>query len=328
MSVETEQALSQAFELIEAGKLDEAQANLKPILDADKDNADAWWLYAHAVTDSETAHIALSNVRRLDPDYLNAGELLYALESQSTGHQTANLSENELSFFPPLPSSLPGMSVAKTASSLDSEDDWDILDDNNEESYISKSRRPALLLIVGTFIFVVVAAIVILQPQTQPAINDAVRTATTVNQSSPVENPTADFLITSQATIDNQQESTSVPGVEIENYPNLNTILNTFTMPQNNIAIEKTDLGSTLMVSVCTEAGRALRETLPDVLKTLSKESLAFDLRTDAVAVRMLDCASNNDTLLVIGTSIRDARAYAAGDLTDDAFQATWLPVS
>ena len=53
MSEANEEALEQAYELIEADKLAEAEALLKPVLERDPDNIDAWWLYAHAVRDPD-----------------------------------------------------------------------------------------------------------------------------------------------------------------------------------------------------------------------------------------------------------------------------------
>ncbi|MBZ0304653.1 MAG: hypothetical protein K8I82_01170, partial [Anaerolineae bacterium] len=76
MNDTTEQVLDRAFELIEDGRLEDAQRLLKPLIDADRNNPDVWWLYAHAVTDPEAAQIALQNVLRLDKDYPEAQTLL------------------------------------------------------------------------------------------------------------------------------------------------------------------------------------------------------------------------------------------------------------
>jgi hypothetical protein len=75
-------ALSRAYELVEAGKPEEARTVLEPILINDRDNADAWWIYAHAVTDPVEAHHALGNVLRVNPNYPGATELMRTLEMQ------------------------------------------------------------------------------------------------------------------------------------------------------------------------------------------------------------------------------------------------------
>ena len=71
-SDETQAALSRAHELVESGQLDEARAIVEPILAADQNNADAWWIYAHAVTDSDQGRNALENVLRIDPNFVPA----------------------------------------------------------------------------------------------------------------------------------------------------------------------------------------------------------------------------------------------------------------
>ncbi len=75
-SDETKSALSRAFELVENGDYEEARAILDPILDADKNNADAWWIYAHAATDPDEGREALENVLRINPTYPGAAELI------------------------------------------------------------------------------------------------------------------------------------------------------------------------------------------------------------------------------------------------------------
>jgi hypothetical protein len=76
------ETLVRAYELIEAGSPEEALTLLRPILDAEPDNADAWWIYAHAVSDPEEARRALGNVLSLDPGYPEAAELLASLNEQ------------------------------------------------------------------------------------------------------------------------------------------------------------------------------------------------------------------------------------------------------
>ena len=75
-------ALTRAYELVEAGKSDEARTVLEPILLNDRDNVDAWWIYAHAVDDPVEARRALDHVIRLDRDYPGAAELMVTLNQQ------------------------------------------------------------------------------------------------------------------------------------------------------------------------------------------------------------------------------------------------------
>lgn len=71
--------LTQAYELIEANRIDEARDLLTPLLNEHPDNADLWWVYAHAVDDPAQARLALENVKRLDGDYSDLDTLLAEL---------------------------------------------------------------------------------------------------------------------------------------------------------------------------------------------------------------------------------------------------------
>jgi hypothetical protein len=323
MSVQTEEALSQAFELIEADKLEEARAILKPILDVDKDNPDAWWLYAHAVTDPEAARLALSNVRRLDPQYLNAGELLYTLEKQSPGLGLSDISsEKDPSFLPTVPSTLPGLPGSKAIA----DDDWDLPDDEEEDSYAPIFRRPIFLLALGTIIFAIIASLVILQPSLQTPNNNAV-SATSTNQSSGAETPLVETSQAVEATVTVGQLTTPAQVDNNGEFGNLDAALKNFSVADNGIGVEQTTLGDTVVVSVCTEPGVALRETLPEVLKAIAKESLTLSAEIQAISARMIDC-TNNATLLMLGVAMSDAQAYQSGSINDDVFQSKWQPIS
>lgn len=317
MGVQNEQALSQAFELIEADKLEEARAILKPILDADKDNPDVWWLYAHAVNDPETARLALSNVRRLDPDYLNAGELLYSLEKHSPASDLADaLSEKEPSFLPAFPSTLPGLSDSNGDAD---DDDWDLPDDEEEEADAPFFRRPIFLLAIGTVIFAIIASLFVLQslPQTQnPAVGETPTNQAVVMETSTVEATAIEAQLTTPEQVSSNDE-----------FDNIYAALSDFSVADNGIGFKQTALGNTVVASVCTEPGAVMRETLPNVLKALARESSTLSAETQAISAQMVDC-SNNATLLMIGVPIADAQAYASGSLDDNMFQAKWQPVN
>lgn len=324
MGVQREQALSQAFELIEADKLEEARAILKPILDTDKDNPDAWWLYAHAVTDPETARLALSNVRRLDPEYLNAGELLYSLEKQSPASDLSDISsEKEPSFLPAFPSTLPGMLGSKA---ITDDADWNLPDDEDEDSYTPIFRRPVFLLALGTIIFAVIASLVILQSTPQTQNNDIAETST--NQSTGIETPTAELPQSIEATTIIGQIVTPISDVSNAGFDTLYAALSDFSVADRGIDVEQTTLGTTVVVSVCTQPGVALRETLPDALKAIARQVSTLSTEIQAISVRMVECANNNATLLMLGVPVTDAQAYEGGNLNDDAFQAKWQPIN
>jgi hypothetical protein len=82
MSDQTRPQLEQAYGYIKEGKRDQARALLEPILSANPDNADAWWLMAMAVTTPTEKLNALQNVLRIKPDHANARRVLDSLETQ------------------------------------------------------------------------------------------------------------------------------------------------------------------------------------------------------------------------------------------------------
>ena len=57
--------LDQIFNLIKAGQKQEAIAQLEPLIRADRDNEDAWWMLANATEDPAAKRNALNNVLRL-----------------------------------------------------------------------------------------------------------------------------------------------------------------------------------------------------------------------------------------------------------------------
>ena len=60
-----EEQLNQAYEYIKAERNSEALALLEPLIRADRDNDDAWWLYANATDDEAAKRNALRNILRI-----------------------------------------------------------------------------------------------------------------------------------------------------------------------------------------------------------------------------------------------------------------------
>lgn len=68
----SQKKLERAFKLIKRDKTDDALNILRPIIDSEPDNIDAWWLLAYASTEPQEVRGALLRVLRLDPNYTNA----------------------------------------------------------------------------------------------------------------------------------------------------------------------------------------------------------------------------------------------------------------
>jgi hypothetical protein len=110
----TRQQLQQAYELIRSGRKAEAEALLLPILKANEDDANAWWLMANAVSSPDDIREALQNVLRLRPGDAKAQQMLDSLNARtpadefpmaggsSTPAWTAGSSANPVQVVPPV----------------------------------------------------------------------------------------------------------------------------------------------------------------------------------------------------------------------------------
>ncbi|MBN1283921.1 MAG: hypothetical protein JXB47_00830 [Anaerolineae bacterium] len=83
MSDSTQAQLRQVLELLQAGRNQEAYRILNPLLQANPNNDNAWWLMAHTVTEPGYVRLALENVVRLRPDYTPALDMLNDLNRQA-----------------------------------------------------------------------------------------------------------------------------------------------------------------------------------------------------------------------------------------------------
>ena len=92
----TSEDLKRAYRLIKRDQPEEAQAIIRPILDADPANVHAWWLLAYAVDDPNEVRHALNQVLELDPNYSNAPkarEMLAALDEQFPPTEEGNFED-------------------------------------------------------------------------------------------------------------------------------------------------------------------------------------------------------------------------------------------
>ncbi|MBI5669868.1 MAG: hypothetical protein HZC41_17875 [Chloroflexi bacterium] len=155
MNDQTQQALAEAFELIEADKLDEARGILKPMLTTHRDNPDVWWLYAHAVTEPEEARTALNQVLRLDPNYPDAAQLLDRLESQAAPRRAGvTVVETEPRYLADIPPTLPDLPEPED------EELADIVDLDAERKIEAEEPSRTRLLLLGALGLIALAVIV------------------------------------------------------------------------------------------------------------------------------------------------------------------------
>lgn len=170
MSDETRGALARAFDAVEAGDLESARQILEPILAAERDNADAWWIYSHAVTDPEQARDALENVVRINPDYPGASELLTTLRDRLPERSPSATSTVGV----PMPPAAPPPSLPETELE---EPDFDtkpnpVTTTDTAAPAAQPARRSALPLIAAIVLLIaIIALFAVVLNQTQQGVD-------------------------------------------------------------------------------------------------------------------------------------------------------------
>lgn len=327
MANSVNQSLSRAYEHIESDRLIEARAILEPIIADNKDNIEAWWLYAHAVEDKEQAREALDNVLRLDPNYPDADELLQQLTAVPTSAPTAD-----------------SAAVGDAPFDLDElfdedeeDDDFDDLDDDFdldeslEEDEVSTplSRRQILMRLLITVIVIVLIFVIFVvinpfgedEPTVSPTAPAIVAQGTSPGSQAVESTDTPQIATTEEAGDTNETPSA------LSSYASITAALSDLSVLEDRIAVASTTLGETLIVPVCGAPGSLGRDTLNTAmfgLASIADNEDAFGDDVAAFGVELVDCDDDNLTLNIIAVSLSDAQAYAQGLLSDDAYRSRW----
>ncbi|HRF94256.1 MAG TPA: hypothetical protein PLZ51_03635 [Aggregatilineales bacterium] len=332
---ENQQALEQAYMLIEAQKLGEARAILEKVLEQDKNSADVWWLYAHAIDDPKQAVTALENVARLDPTNAEAKTLLQTARQQS------------------------GIGVG--------DDDFDFDDEDlapDEEDEPDDTRRRSFI-IFGVIVALVALGLFILlasprgtnEPATNPTGTfvsqnaDSVALTSTVqvaiaNQIStplqPANNDTASLTLTAQTVLVTPDSAgteglaTSVILPPTETVAVITEVVVSTPSIENYLASLATDyptngttelvdsvFGATLLVPMCTSRGEDHSTLIPRAMAGLSQNIALLPVDYMAVGVRFLDCTAN-ETINVMIMPTQSALEYNNADLSEQDFRRSW----
>jgi hypothetical protein len=351
MSESTNRDLVRAYELIEADKHDEARVILDTYLATNKDNPDAWWLYAYAVNNPQDAQRALNNVLRLNPSYPGAKELLNetqgAASLQPVASKTTTVATPASGGIARLGSKPAAESGPDFLSRLDEDDDDDLdldsfadddadldlddddlddFDDDDETEVEAESQTPNRLFLfagIGVVVLLIIAAVagVLLRPKSTPTNV----TPTTVAVGQTLEpSPTVVFNV--GATSEPQETAAATQDVQAGNdFSAIYTALSSVEVVEDSAVIESTSAGQTLLVSVCSGAGRQqLSETLTTVMPLIAGEGDTLGAQADAIGVRVTDCANGNAVLRTVYVTSADAQEFAAGTITVDELRRRW----
>ncbi len=129
---DTHEKLREAYQLAQQDRIEEAQRILRPILEAEPNNVQAWWILAHAVETPTEAREALEKVLALDPNFSQADkarEMLRQIEEQFpevlASEATTDATEELGSFF----EEIEGVSAAE-AFAEDALDQYGVIDES------------------------------------------------------------------------------------------------------------------------------------------------------------------------------------------------------
>jgi tetratricopeptide (TPR) repeat protein len=337
---ENQQALEQAYMLIEAQKLGEARAILEKVLEHDKNSADVWWLYAHAIDDPKQAVTALENVARLDPTNAEAKTLLQTARQQA------------------------GVGVGDDEFDFDDEDlapaEEDEPDDTRRRSFIIFG---VIVALVALGLFILLASP---RGTNEPASNptgtfvsqnaDSVALTSTAqaiiaNQTPipllPLDNDSANLTLTAQTmfvtpdSVSTEGLATSVilPPTEtvvvitedvvteivvstpsVENY--LASLASEYPTNGTTELVDSV-FGATLLVPMCTTRGDDHSALIPRAMAGLSQNIALLPVDYMAVGVRFLDCTAN-ETINVMIMPTQSALEYNNADLSEQDFRRSW----
>lgn len=322
MSNSTNVILQNAFDLIENNELEDAQHILEPLLETESNNPAVWWVYAHAVQNSEEGMQAIDKVIQLDPTYSGANELKIQMSS-----------------------------MKESTSELDDPiDDWDDLgfatDDNISEP--SSGRSPIRFLFIAIVVIIIVVGIFAILSGTlgntsqQPTPVVAQSTAIPTANMQIVTNISATEASIEVATeiIPTQEVATALPTekptkaeptiapTQTPSYLSLvEENLSAYGVSETDIETRQTLLGTTLDVTICATAGAESSLALNGVMDILVESNSDAPEDITAFAVTLMDCNNEQSIPRTIGVERSFVQSFSDEEIALKDFQREWKPL-
>lgn len=341
--------LQRAYELIEADSLSDARTILQQIVAADRNNADAWWLLAHAVDNPDEARNALNNVLRIDSAYPGAQTLFNTLQAATPGKTTAATPSTGIARLPAAPATV-STSDDDFDFDFDDEDDLGVMDLSDqddfdfelddEEDVVEKAgsvkedfeldddfgdefddgdedgdeeddeAAPRRRIILAAIALLALLAVIVVVFIVNPFKPSTTTPAPATQQVSGVTTVTPDSVPTSDPGT-----TTSVDPAVLQNF--YNALSTTQVIPDSD-DVETTSVGNTLSFTICVESLRALPAVIPGAIRAIASQSPGVADQVDAVGARFVNCTNNNTPLRFVVVSMVDALDFANGTLSDE----------
>lgn len=317
---DTSVTLAQAFRFVESGELGKARALLEPLRGTLADSADFWWVYAHALEDDRQGREALQRVYNIDPDYPGIAPLADELSLvRSAVHQER-----------PVPST-----------SLEPED-LSFLVGKRRDAGNSRLRRILIPLVLILLVVLGIGLLLPRLNQqssttlptvtgqnqattgtptesieiavSEEPISIALDPALAPDTAEITEEPSSDVsgLNTPEPSVEPIELTETSPTDTIDATPTLEaagaqsaaleSLLESFDLPEQGTRVEQTVLGNTLVVDTCSAPGPQASFTIVSIAQLLGANPEVLPADVEGLAIRIVDCDS--DTVLrVVGIS-------------------------
>jgi len=135
----------------------------------------------------------------------------------------------------------------------------------------------------------------------------------------------------SEEPVDVATEAVAVGPVEVAMLPPgadftpLVDALAEYAVASDDVTEVQTDLGETVVVTVCASPGANLRQSLPAVMDVIASRTAVVAGEADAIGARLVNCETDR-ALIFVAVPKAQAVDYAVGNLTAEDFQAAWHP--
>ena len=326
MSNSTDAILQTAFDLIEQGEPEQAEIVLAPLLETENDSPALWWIYAHAVRDSQVGLAALERVLQLDPDYPGAREL----REQTALAQSAREVEQ-------------AAASAQTSDAAPGEiDDWEALQPQVEQAAQSSKLRKGLVAVAAVALLIAAGGLLVVSGELDITALSALIAPSPAPQVVVIAVPTETEPSLTPPPTETEMPPTATPtpvptktAVPVTSSPQTRAFISLAAVALANVEIDEThsgfrvtELGDTLVFQVCAVPGPQFQARLGVVMNAVA--SLAVDIPEDAeaIAVSLLNCADEDATPRVIGVERDTIQAYASEEIDSRDFQRSWQALS